>query len=266
MLHRVFGFIEEYWSHLCANLGAVMLALAGVMMSADDHHRHDGKTWITFGIGAAVYTGGEIARWKRARRIAELESNVRDLEDSAQQASSDYSSLWEMQLSTLLNDVLKLGDSERVSIYKHDGSSFVMLGRYSLSPALNRKGRGIYPDTQGVIAESWKTGEVSCTDIPDPGANLAAYIVYSRDKWNIPEETTNSLTMLSRSISAFPITDSTDSKRIAVIVFESTSPDGLNPDRIRASLKHGEAKRLTAFIERMRPQEPTPSSAWKVGY
>jgi hypothetical protein len=101
---------------------------------------------------------GSIASWARAPQVGNLRRQVESLQQDKEYlnelleaAEGGYYELLSNQLSVLSNDTLGFGDTERISVYKHDGSAFVMIGRYSKHPEYVKKGRAIYPDNEGAM-------------------------------------------------------------------------------------------------------------------
>jgi hypothetical protein len=141
-----------------------------------------------------------------------------------------------------------------------------MLGRYSKNPEFCKKGRALYPDSEGCISHAWNHGESIIDDLPDPAADIEIYATQHKNEWGINKQVTKGFRMKSRSYVALAIEDRLQ-KRIAVVVFESTQPNGaLNKDKINALLVSHEGKRIAQFLDRMRALEPTPSYAHQEGF
>jgi hypothetical protein len=191
---------------------------------------------------------------------------MKQLETSLKEVRKDYFDRFEEQLVILVNDILELGDTERVTVYKHERDHFVMLGRYSQHPQYRQKRRGIYPQNQGCIQRAWEGGDCFVDDLPDPDASLEVYLDAQRARYNIPKEEARKFRMKSRSYAAYAITESRGQDRIAVVVFESTRKQGLDRPRIVDVLNTSERKRISRFIEKERPFEPTPNLAEQEGY
>jgi hypothetical protein len=230
--------------------------------------------WLTFAFAVCSCTLGEVIGWGRAARISSLESALhrseearRVLEQIFEQSSRDYFDSFRDQLSILANDVFGFSDRERISVYKHDGVSFVMLGRYSKNPRYNEKGRAIYPDNEGCIAQAWNEGVAVIENLPDPSINSGAYLRDHKNNWRLPIHVSKGFNMKSRSYVALAIDDLVEQKRIAVAVFESTVPTGaLDSARINGLIRSHEGKRIAQFLARMTSLEPSPTFARENGY
>lgn len=85
---------------------------------------------------------------------------------SLEEEELDYRQHFAHELKITLNDTWGHGDTERISVYRHEGSSFSMIGRYSENPEYTEPGRSIYPADQGVIGLAWTKGE-AVADLPD---------------------------------------------------------------------------------------------------
>jgi hypothetical protein len=255
----------DYAPHVLTDVSTVGLALAGIWLGSDSDNA---LGWLLVIVSAAVFLFARYKVWRAARRVSALESdNVRLAESLAKARAAqqgDYFASLRGQLSVLANNVLDFDDTERISVYKHDGRAFVMLGRYSKSPIYDRVGRGIYPDDAGCIAAAWQSG-TSFVDLPDPASDFEEYVRLLVEDWNFGENEARSLKMRSRSLAAFAVEDAKYDHRIAVIVFESVRAGRLDRAVLRDVMK-AEERRLAQFLERMQAQEPTPSFALAEGF
>ena len=176
-----------------------------------------------------------------------------------------YFEILDYQLSILANYALGFGDTERISVYKHDDGMFRLLGRYSKNPVFQKRGRPTYPDDQGCIGAAWRNGEAIVEKLPDPSTDLGEYAGCLHRDWDIPVDVSTGFRMRSRSLAAFALEDTHD-RRIAVIVFESVRTDVLVYDTLREVVKSTENRRLTAFIDKMKPFEAVPGLAQERGF
>jgi len=234
---------------------------------------------LTFSIAVFLGIIGSVATWRRTPKISKLEERIAELEENLVQQQSEYFDLLAQQRTgyyKLLTDQLsvlarsiRFGDSERISVYKHDGKAFAMLGRYSLNPEYRKPGRVFYPDNEGCIGAAWgsmKDSRCFVDDLPNSNTNPREYQERLTNEWGIAKDTVQRLRMKSRTYAAFPILDSTDTKRVAVIVFESTRRKAFSYNELRNVLAGGEERRISNFMERMQPQEPAFTYASNQGY
>ncbi len=265
-------WLNDCWPRIASAIGTLTLIGVGIWFSVKGKDAH-WCVWLVFVISAIVWLVGEICGWRHKDRLSKLKRQLNDseasrigLEDIVSQTSRDYFDLLRDQLSILANDVFRFTDRERISVYKHDGKEFVMLGRYSKNPRFCQKGRGVYPDTEGCIAEAWNNGESMIEDLPDPTLQPEEYAKRLKDEWHINKQVVRSFKMQSRSYVAIAIEDGRQT-RIAVVVFESTCANGtLAKDQIKLLLDSHEGKRIAQFLDRMRSLEPSPTYAHEEGY
>ncbi len=85
-------------------------------------------------------------------------------------------------------------------------------------------------------------------------------------EWGIAKGVAKKLTMKSRHLFAQALRDPSDSRPVAVIVVESTVPNGLKIGRIRSYLGSDQATLLSGFIEHSDKYAPQPTVAYKAGY
>jgi hypothetical protein len=233
--------------------------------------------WLILLLSVIFILAGNGVSWWQAPGIKALRERVADLEDTLQRTQQDYLDLarqteqnyfelFKHQLSLLANTELHFADTERISVYKHDGEAFVMLGRYSKNPDYDKRGRGLYPDDEGVIGHAWHHGEAADDDLPDFVVVPDDYLEYTRNHWGITEEITRNFTMKSRTYAAFALEHPVRLERVAVVVFESTKVGKLTVDTLRRALETTEGKRIYQFLDMMQSIEPTPSYARSEGF
>lgn len=262
LLDQSAAAIRNHWSRI--------LALpAGICMAVQWH-------WSTVTLGIACYVLSEVGGWRRSVKLTKLtkdiDSQARENEELRQffeQTQQDYFDLLRDQLLILANDVFHFGDTERISVYKHDGEAFLMLGRYSKNPDFDKRGRGIYPDDQGCISKAWREGFAFCKPaLPEPnGKNgKAAWKERLEQEWGIPKSVSNNFRMKSRAYAALAIEDVESKRRVAVVVIESTRADRLSFSVIQEEFQIREGKRIARFLKKMELVEPSIRYAHEEGY
>jgi hypothetical protein len=185
-------------------------------------------------------------------------ARLQSIEDEIQQKYGDLCSL---HLAGLLRR-MGLEENDRISIYKHNGTSFWRVARHSSNPDHARPGRSIYPDNQGCMGEAFRQGFSCDESLP---ANTQAYVTRLSEKWGIPREAIDQLTMRARSIAAFALARPISGRRFAIIVFESVAPgrvDGTCRDRFSAE----EQGSIIQWLETMERFEPKPNEAKQEGF
>lgn len=256
---------RDYWPRVLALLGAVLIPTAELFFQNDPT-----GPWV-FWPGVLFLLVGEIVELKHKKRISSLEKTmneqkeeINDNRDVIEQARQDYAELLRTKLRTL-SERLELEDSERVSLYKHDGEAFVLLGRYSEDPVYSQNGRPYYSEDEGCINEAWRNGQVHIDDLPDPSSDFNDWLEKQKIKCNVKKQDARQFTMHSRSYLGFAIRDASEDRR-AVLMFESTHARAFDKENVRLALTDGEEKMLGRFLESMRSIEPTPSYAREEGF
>ena len=264
-IQRLAVWIEDYWAQLFSVLGSLFLAIAGILASVQNY-----KNWswlihtvygnfLIFGVIFSIIGGLSITFLSRGNKS--LKNEVYRLKGELDLRKKRYAELINGEL-LILSQILNFENNERISLYKHEGKAFVMLGRYSLNPEHRKKGRGIYPDTQGCIANAWRQGKVFVDNLPDVEEKYCQ--VVQRD-WNMPPDVTRGLTMRSRTIAAFSISDF-QNDRIAVIIFESVRDKAFREHKLQEIMSNGEEKRIALLLEKTASVEPASQYALEEGY
>ncbi|WP_437597595.1 hypothetical protein WMF28_33495 [Sorangium sp. So ce590] len=266
------AWLLDKWGALCSFVcpTAVGTILAFVDMDAEK------KKWLIEDVDGRLVTaacgflllGGIAGLISTLRREPTLDERVADerekMGDAVEKLRSNYTDMLDTQLS-ILSNALRLTDKERVSVYMRSVNVFVTFARYSRHPTFTERGRKLYPATEGVIARAWADGSAIEMDLPDPERKEAEYRKVQGKRCGMPAASLSSIRMRSRSYAAFAIDDIADIRRVAVIVFESTSPS-LPVDEIRKELADGEARRIAEFINRYKAYEPDVGYAQQEGF
>lgn len=257
-----------YWPQLAIALGSIGFAAVGILLTPPD----EGFLWLVSSgpgrvfLGAAVLTlAGSIVAWKRTPGLLSLRKRVAELEAVLERAESDYYDQFAVELSVILKDVLGYGDTERISVYRHRGGAFQMIGRYSDDPVLRNRGRSIYPDDEGIIGRAWRE-ESATANLPDPDTQSDLYYEVLENEWNVDRATAEEFTMKSRSLVARALYEPKGVDRVAIVVVESTETGILDTDEVLRALETTEGKRIYQFLERKQSLEPDPRYAREEGF
>lgn len=250
----------DFASVLLVAISGIGFAAVGIMLNSGP--QTDGVVVFLFSLPGIIFTVaaiavvvGSILGAQQIRELRRLKVRLSDLVEE----ELDYRQHFEHELKITLNDSWGHGDTERISVYRHEGSGFSMIGRYSENPEYNEPGRTIYPADQGVISLAWTKGEAAA-DLPDFESNPEEYYGALQD-WNIDKATAEQLTMKSTSYVACALYDSKGVERIAIVVVESEKVGILDKDQIVRDLRGKEGKRINEFLENMRSEEPDPGYA-----
>jgi hypothetical protein len=191
--------------------------------------------WIPIGFAAVAFLIGSI----RAAIVHEPYVRLLRLkashETEALGRQANFRIILDALLSQLSNEVGIANAETRVSGYSHNGKAFILVGRVSENPKLRIRGRQIYPEDQGLIADAWQGGQAQCVSLP---GELEAYVVRMERDYNLPPDVTRALTMRPRSLIGIRVVDKMSNRPVGVVVAESMTPRGVNKktmEKIRAS-------------------------------
>lgn len=173
------------------------------------------------------------------KRIEELDGLNIDLGNRYEDASQSLieirmeyqQTLFEMTqsyLGYLSNDIFKLGDEERISLYVFDNEQFIIVGRYSKHPTYKDLNRLKLPCNEGCISKAWYEGGEFFFQLPN---NHKEYVDVLFSQFGIPKKRVKDFRMKSRAYYAKAIEN--NRKRVGVIVFESIRQNGFSQEALR---------------------------------
>lgn len=160
---------------------------------------------------------------------------------------------------------LNMGPDERASLYKYDAGSFLCIGRYSNNEFYRRNPKNIYPANKGIIKRAWRQNTFEDASAPDPNVNIGKYIRYQVETYGYDEGAIEGMRMKSRSYYAIRI-KKLDTNSVAVLLFESTQPNGLKFGKIRKHITLEEQRKLGALIGALENHMPSLDVAEKEGF
>ncbi|NNH67523.1 hypothetical protein [Rhizobium laguerreae] len=229
--------------------------------------------WLRIGAAVSIVVTlacayyGSRSQIRLSSRNSELEDQIETANELIRSFGSDYFDIWDNRLKVLA-EVLGFDARDRISVYRHAGTTFTMVGRFAQLPELDRPGRGFYPIDQGVIGAAWKAGDGKCIvqDLPDPLHELEAYCARTRDEWGLPLTVTKKLSMKARSVAAFALNNHENAVRSAIVVFESTDPDRFSPELLEQHVRGTSGKDIAHLLKIMGEREPSPDFAAARGF
>lgn len=196
--------------------------------------------------------------------IAKNKKEIEALKNELEQANRDYIDICEGWLEQMLRGTLQLeGVNERATVYKYSSDAFFRLGRWSDNPQYKKPGKKSYLPTVGVIGKAWNEGEVFANGFPDPTENIEAYVDHHNQTWSVPKLHARTFTMKSRCYAAYAVRE--DGKKNAVLVLESTDPNGLDQAKLNQVMPQ-ELERLSNNLKRMKGREMDPTYAAQKGF
>ena len=241
---RTGDFIKGNMVEVLSSIAGIGLTAIDIMSSSDKKFIYD-YTWkdvwvyllVLFGTCLALSIFLSARRNLTQRRIAEeIEKNNR-LEKKLIVINEEYYKLCSDNIKFLFQAFFTTG-KERISIYKHQGDHFTLLGRYASSPEHNKRTDYDYSDGEGLIGKGWRENEFSVIDIPGWQGKGVAYKSFLKSICSISELRLNKIRMKSRSYYIRTLNDtSTATDPDGIIVFESIDQKKSNTADCRALIE-----------------------------
>lgn len=271
-------WVSDYLHVGLTSVGAVATAIGGGLVSIWSPNKadwlHTWPGWLLLGGTLVTFVGACLSAARQARlsqlveTIAQLRREKADLEDEFGRTQETHQKMLRDYLVELAAQ-LRLSGNERISLYAHDGRNFRPLSRYAERPEFDRRGRPEYNQNEGVIGRAWADGDGKhfVSELPDPITDWRGYADRLLNDYGISEATAKAFVMKSRCLAACVVLDSANAgrQRIAVIVVESTLPNGLNADKTFKVIRR-EQKALRSLLRRLRPYMPDLSIAREAGF
>lgn len=140
---------------------------------------------------------------------------------------NEYQSGIQENIDSILIDLsnnLCFGNTERISIYKHQGNYFINFARHSKNIEYRRKTDRLFPINIGIIGVAYKNqnGTHEDHDFPDKNVDEKGYIKRHAEIYKINKDNAKNFKMPSRSYIAICIQNKHKNINTAVILFEST--------------------------------------------
>lgn len=257
-------------------ISGVLYALSGVCFEFSDKQFLKISVgiigWVLLSIAFVLSVISCIKLSNKNKQIGELDMAVNDsaekiqlLEATLEKYGEDNYSLFQYVLACIFKS-LSLNGADRISLYKKDKENLILMGRYSIYPDYNNVKKRVYPVSEGYIGKAMKDGSFFIDDIPEfIDGKREEYYSFVCNSCNIPKDTVRNLSMKSRTYYCKALTNSMETERTAVIVFESIEANRFTEEQIRNVLEP-EEKKLTAFIEKLRFKIPDTDFATNKGF
>ena len=247
-------------------LGSVGVAISGRIVP----FQRDGLSGL-YSVAGAVFCvsvlaglAGGVKALHQAHTAKGQAEELARLEHLDEEIRRAYRDLIRLELQKIAGK-LSFEDGERISIYKHHGKAFIMLGRWAKNPVSEQPGRALYPADQGCVGTAWRKGTAFDSGLPDPQTQEAEYRKVQKSHWSIAKADVEGLRMKARSYAAYRLHHPIGGKGFAVVVFESLDPNRLSEQRLE-SFGHAERQNIVEWLETMERFEPKPSYAKEQGY
>lgn len=185
---------------------------------------------------------------KRKKKIINAESLItanKQIKDKLRSVDDEYYKLCSDIIYWLFKEFYQTGE-ERVSIYKHQGDHFTLLGRSSKNPKYRNRTTYNYNEDEGIIGKGWQNGECLLQDAPPWKSKGREYKSFMKEQSSITDERLTQIKMHSRSLFAKTIQDhSSPNQAEGIIVFESMSPTQTTKEQCSKLLEDNIQKTLT---------------------
>lgn len=200
----------------------------------------------------------------------DLDIKIQNLENQISKININSIEIVDIHLAYLF-EKMKLGNDERISLYKLINEEFYVLGRFSSNPELRKRSRPSYKK-EGLIFKAWQSGNYfKNSGIPIPNTSTRSkfrrgYYKVINDIAPIDEETVWSIKMKSRSFYIKSFKDLMNLEQTSIIVIESKNDRSFEETDIDLVLNQDEEKRLVAFVEKINWDFPNINNASEKGF
>jgi len=245
-------FLIQYLSEFLTAIGTIGLTVVDILSSSGKIFIGN-KTWedvwglllFIYGITmlAAIIVGAK--RNLHNRTVQEEKDKNQELKKSIKNYKTEYYKLCSNNILHLFESFYTTG-GDRISIYKHQGDHFTLLGRCSKNSVYNKNTDYQYKENEGLIGKGWVDNEVLVTDAPKWIGNGKEYKTFMKTKCNITEKRLKKIRMKSRSLFVKTINDNnTASNPDGMIVFESINPKKTTREECNQLISDNEKALLT---------------------
>lgn len=272
---------RDYWVDIGIGLVPLALALTSALFSdevtsaitgSDSESRN--LQWVAIRASAVILcvnVGLVIANVMRSKRLSQLEDAVAtaqaELVTAQEQAAEGVQNVFVLSrsfLRTLATGDLKFRNTDRISLYAHDGQSnqFVQLARFSLNPIWDQKSGRSYPASEGCIAKAWQESVYFISDYP---AELGDYLDHSEAD-GVPRDTAAKMRMKSRLYYGRSVRDLSGDRALAVLIIESVDPTRYTQWHLDQLFAGHAGQHLSHLVEMLAPLMPRPSLATEADF
>lgn len=159
----------------------------------------------------------------------------------------------------------KKENTERINLYildRGNSAQFFLGGRYSQNPKYDVCGRTYYPTNQGIIGDVWENGVAFENKIPSySDKNCGEFL---KSKYKMSDDTIKDLTMPSRCLYGFRVSDR-EGKPNGIVIIESTDHKRFSQSSLDSIFGEGEKRFLGTTIEKLVSFMSSPHDAGKAG-
>lgn len=231
---ELLGFTAGYY-FLLADIKSGKTELVAFGKCWDEINNYLVVLGVIFGVIGILLSAYEKSNLKKLHETLEL---LVQANKKLEAIRNEYYKLCSDNLKSIFSSFFdETSGNGRVSLYKHTGHNFILLGRYSQNPTYNKKSRSGYPDNEGFIAKGWEDGEFEINDIPMWKGAGTQYKSYVKSRCNISEEVLQNINMRSKSYYIYRFDNHDASNPLGIIVFEKIQATGIDKSTIRKILE-----------------------------
>lgn len=258
-LHNCIDWLSKYSGHI-SNVVIIILTVIDISNINDWKKSFWGLSDVPLGkilYCISVFTAIVFGFWglSHQKSITDLEKDnaekgnkIIDLESALTDSIQEMNELFNSYLTLMVKN-LGFKYNERISVYKVHEGKFVLIGRASDNPNLQKVGRGSYPLEEGLIGKGWAEGEYFIDNLPDPNnRNGDTYYTQVNSINNIDREVVRKIKMKSRTYFIYRIRGY-DNQPKAVLVIESLNSNAFSKEDVITKLS-GVKQPLVMFIEK----------------
>jgi len=258
-LHTVIDWCFKYSLHI-SSLAIVILSVIDISNLNDWKSSFWGLVDVPLGkilyyptvIGAVLFG---LVGLSNSKDITDLEkdniekgSKIIDLESALNDSIKEMNELFNSYLTLMIKN-LNFRHTERISVYKVFENKFVLIGRASDNPILQKISRSSYPIDEGFIGKGWAEGRFFIDNLPDPSSrNGETYYSQVNSICKIDKQIIKDIKMKSRTYFVYRI-NGYDNQPKAVLVIESINQNGFDENQVVSKLE-GVKQPLVMFIEK----------------
>lgn len=185
---------------------------------------------------------------EKRTNFSRIETELKDTKKILEKIKLEYYKLCNDMIKDIFSPFfISSHGNGRVSLYKHSGQNFKLLGRYSQNPEYQKKGIEIYPDNEGFIAKGWCNKTYKIDSIPQWDHKGSKYKSFIKKTCNISDNRINKINMKSRAYYVYRL-DSFDSQaHHGVAVFETIDPEPIDTESINTIFKINDSRIVSLF-------------------
>ena len=193
------NFLTQYLSEFLTAIGAIGLTVVDIQSGSDNIFIGTSSwkdVWVVLLIiFSLIVLSAIIVGAKRNLHNRTVQEEINKnllLKKSIKTYQEEYYKLCSNNILHLFESFYTTG-GERISIYKHQGDHFTLLGRCSKNFAYNKNTDYKYRDNEGLIGKGWDENEVIVNGSPKWTGKGTDYKNFMKTKCNITDKRLNKI-------------------------------------------------------------------------